>query len=67
MKLKLGQLVKIIIEEEKDPLLAIVTKKHDNGDYELSWNVQDNTLSDTIPHHKLIEKFSKGHYKLVLD
>jgi hypothetical protein len=66
MKLPLGQLIKITLDERESPLLAIVTNYFNNGSYELTWSVGDRIISTITSREQLVYKFSHGDYKLVL-
>ena len=66
MKLPLGQLIKIVIDEREPPLLAVVTKKLDDA-YELTWSSGHKMIKQIITCHDLLDEFSAGHYKLVID
>jgi hypothetical protein len=66
MKLPIGQLIKINLDERDPPLLAIVTKSLEDA-YELTWSAGGRMISDISSHDQLRYEFSHGYYKLVLD
>jgi len=66
MKLPIGQLIKIDLDEREPPLLAIVTKSLE-GAYELTWSAGGRMISETTSHDRLRYEFSHGYYKLVID
>jgi hypothetical protein len=67
MKLPIGQLIQITIDENREPLLAIVTDECGNGTYELTRVVDEKVIKSLIPYHELVRNFSSGHFKLILD
>tara|TARA_R110000824_G_scaffold132610_2_gene295180 strand:+ start:2354 stop:2557 length:204 start_codon:yes stop_codon:yes gene_type:complete len=67
MKLPIGQLIKITLDERDPPLLAIVTDDFNNGAYELTWSAEGRMISTITSHDQLVDKFSHGYYKLVLE
>lgn len=65
MKLPIGQLIKITLDEREQPLLAIVIRKLDD-DYELAWTLDNKVVKDVMSREELIRAFTSGYYKLVL-
>ena len=66
MKLPIGQLIKITLDERDPPLLAIITDDFNNGAYELTWSAEGKMISTITSREQLVYKFSHGDYKLVL-
>ena len=65
MKLPIGQLIKITLDEREQPLLATVIRKSDD-DYELAWTLDNKVVKDVMTREELIRAFTSGYYKLVL-
>jgi hypothetical protein len=65
MKLPIGQLIKITLDEREQPLLATVIRKLDD-DYELAWTLDNKIVKDVMSREELIRAFTSGYYKLVL-
>tara|TARA_R100001015_G_scaffold18443_2_gene11617 strand:- start:675 stop:872 length:198 start_codon:yes stop_codon:yes gene_type:complete len=65
MKLLIGQLIKITLDEREQPLLATVIRKlHD--DYELAWTLDNKVIKHVMTREELIKAFTSGHCKLVI-
>jgi len=67
MNLPIGQLIKIIIDETREPLLAVITKDLGSGTYELTRTTGNKIIKDVVTHEEFVYNFSSGHFKLVLD
>lgn len=67
MKLPIGQLIKIKIEESREPLLAIITKDLGEGSYELTRAAGNKIIKSVVSHEEFLHNFSSGYFKLVLD
>ena len=67
MKLPIGQLIKITIEEARDPLLAVITKDFGEGSYELTRFTGVKIIKSVVTHEEFLHNFSSGYYKLVVD
>tara|TARA_B100001123_G_scaffold395391_1_gene476925 strand:- start:263 stop:466 length:204 start_codon:yes stop_codon:yes gene_type:complete len=67
MNLPIGQLIKIIIDDTREPLLAVITKDLGSGTYELTRSTGNKIIKDVITYEEFVYNFSSGHFKLVLD